>query len=177
MCKKIAKFYFVSIFGAAMFYWTIGAIPGWFVSESESVIGCCIVSVLAYILLLWCTKLLIKDIFQNTEIEKTDIWRILLPYFIAVDIFILLFCINICKDMLPLNETVYGIIDDGIFKFGLAFVLPVSYSVIMLWGVSNYSYFVFYCAAILFSVLHMIAIKVLFIQQVKQNASVKRGEE
>lgn len=177
MGKKTAKFYLVSIFGAVIFYCTIGAIPGWFVSESESVIGGCIVSVLAFVLLVWCTKLLIKDIFQNTEIEKTDVWRILLPYIIAVGIFVLLFCINGCKNLLPFHETVYNIIDDGIFKFWLAFSLPVSYSVIMLWGVSNYSYFVFYSAAILFSVLHMIAITVLFIQQTKQNASVKQREE
>ena len=152
-----------------MFYWTIGAIPGWFVSESESVIGCCIVSVLAYILLLWCTKLLIKDIFQNTETQTTDVWHLLAPYMVAIGVFLLLFLVNILKDWLPLPEMLYCIIDEGFLKFGLAFLLPVSYSVIMLCCIFDFAYLVFYSAAILFSILHMLAIAVLFIQQIKKN--------
>ncbi|MGN0554485.1 MAG: hypothetical protein ACI4LI_01155 [Candidatus Fimenecus sp.] len=176
MCKKITKFYLVSIFGAAMFYCTIGAIPGWFVSESESVIGCCIVSVLAFILLLWCTKLLIKDIFQNTETQASDVWRLLTPYMVAIGVFLLLFLINILKDWLPLPELLYYIINEGLLKFGLAFLLPVSYSVVILSSIFDLSYLVFYPAAILYSILHMLAIAVLFIQQDKKKAEASPRE-
>lgn len=169
MSKKIAKFYLISIFGAAMFYWTIGAIPGWFVTESESFLGCVLVSVLAFILLLWCTKLLIKDTFQNTETQTTDVWHLLAPYMVAIGVFLLLFLVNILKDWLPLPEMLYYIIDEGFLKFGLAFLLPVSYSVIMLCCIFDFSYLVFNSAAILFSILHMLAIAVLFIQQIKKN--------
>lgn len=169
MSKKIAKFYLISIFGAAIFYCTVGAVPGWFVTESESFLGCVLVSVLAFILLLWCTKLLIKDTFQNTETQTTDVWHLLAPYMVAIGVFLLLFLVNILKDWLPLPEMLYYIIDEGFLKFGLAFLLPVSYSVIMLCCIFDFAYLVFYSAAILFSILHMLAIAVLFIQQIKKN--------
>lgn len=128
-----------------------------------------LVSVLAFILLLWCTKLLIKDIFQNTEPQTTDVWHLLAPYMVAIGVFLLLFLVNIVKDWLPLPEMLYYTIDEGFLKFGLAFLLPVSYSVIMLCCIFDFSYLVFYSAAILFSILHMLAIAVLFIQQIKKN--------
>ncbi|MDO4153454.1 MAG: hypothetical protein Q4E21_01240 [Clostridia bacterium] len=176
MSKKIAKFYLISIFGAAIFYCTVGAVPGWFVTESESFLGCVLVSVLAFILLLWCTKLLIKDIFQNTETQTTDVWQLLAPYMVAIGVFLLLFLVNIFKDWLPLPEMLYYIIDEGFLKFGLAFLLPVSYSVVVLSSIFDLSYLVFYSTAILYSILHMLAIAVLFIQQIKKNAEATPRE-
>lgn len=176
MCKKTAKFYLVIIFGAAIFYCSVGAIPGWFVTESESFFGCVLVSVLAFILLLWCTKLLIKDIFQNTETQPTDVWHLLAPYMVGIGVFLLLFLANILKDWLPLPEMLYYIIDEGLLKFGLAFLLPVSYSVVVLSSIFDLSYLVFYSAAILFSILHMLAIAVVFIQQANKNTEATPRE-
>lgn len=100
----------------------------------------------------------------------------LAPYMVAIGVFLLLFLVNILKDWLPLPEMLYYIIDEGFLKFGLAFLLPVSYSVIMLCCIFDFSYLVFYSAAILYSILHMLAIAVLFIQQIKKNAGATPRE-
>jgi len=139
-----------------IFYMTVGGVVGWFATESKAI--SLVVGVAGFLVTVFIGFILFKNIVKNEKHGISDILKLLLPHFIMICIYSVLFVVNIFKEQLILFKFLYEIIEAEMLKWLLAFISPVSYSTVMIWGACDFSYIAFYASNIIGLVVYCLFI-------------------
>lgn len=158
MLKKSLQFYWTCTAFGFIFYMTVGGVVGWFVTESESKAISLVVGVAGFLVTVFIGFVLFKNITKNGKYGISDILKLLLPHFIMICIYSVLFVVNVLKEQLISFHFLYEIMESGMLKWLLAFLSPVSYSTVMIWGACDFSYIAFYASNIIGLVVYCLCI-------------------
>lgn len=100
MLKKSLQFYLACTAFGFIFYMTVGGVVGWFATESESKAISLVVGVAGFLVTVFIGFVLFKNIVKNEKYGTSDILKLLLPHFIMICIYLVLFVVNAFKEQL-----------------------------------------------------------------------------
>lgn len=158
--KKALNFYLLCNLIALVWYFTIGGIIGFLTSDIPMVSF--IVALLNFAFMCLITYKIVSKIFKNTILTANNIFIFFIPYIVLIICGVIALCYNVVG-----NSGIVYWLDTSIFKFIFVFLFPSSYSVLIIWGLFDFSTICYYFSIISFSLIHML-ILLLFLKKQKK---------